>query len=531
MNIGDRVGDYEIVEVLGRGGMGQVYKIRNVLSERIEAMKVLLPNLDGAKELDDRFLREIKVQGTLDHPNIAKLYNALNVSNQLLMVMEFIEGTSLEEILKHGPLSVTDATNYGGQVLDALAYAHGRGVVHRDIKPGNIMRTPSGTMKVLDFGLARIMNTESALTQPGTTVGSLYYMSPEQIKGAEPDPRSDLYSFGVALYEMITGIRPFRGDTNYAVIAAHLKETPPAPNKAAAWVPAPLSDIIMRAIAKDPEERFQSAQEFCTALSNLGATASDQAVTTVLSTLPFSAPPMADTAAVPGVTAVALPEIQQSSAEPVAVPRPAATVQTQPLVEPAPPDQLAAGLGVPASLPPQKSSSLRWLYMSIGSVATLAVLAFAVIEVPKFLQTHANEIKKTGKSAPSAQASPTVQSATSGNAATAPQSEASSATQSSQSAGDTTDAAHAAEIRKLQQEQGLMTARARAAQTSLGSLKDQMASQGLGLRRDVVEAENRMNLHLSQAKQAIRAGDTEGARRHLAMAELALDTIEKFLGR
>ncbi len=530
MNIGDRVGDYEIVEVLGRGGMGQVYKIRNVLSERIEAMKVLLPSLDGAKELDDRFLREIKVQGTLDHPNIAKLYNALSVSNQLLMVMEFIEGTSLEEILKHGPLSVTDATNYGGQVLDALAYAHGRGVVHRDIKPGNIMRTPSGTMKVLDFGLARIMNTESALTQPGTTVGSLYYMSPEQIKGAEPDPRSDLYSFGVTLYEMVTGIRPFQGDTNYAVIAAHLMETPPAPNKAAAWVPAPLSDIIMRAIAKDPEERFQSAQEFRTALSNLGATASDQAVTTVLSTQPFSAPATADAAAVAGVTAVALPEHQQSSAEPVAVPL-AATVQTQPLVQSAPTNQLAAGLGVPASLPPQKSRSLRWLYMSIGSVATLAVLAFAVIEVPKFLQTHANEIKKTGRSAPSAQVSPTVQSATSGNAATAPQSEASSATQSSQSAGDTTDAAHAAEIRKLQQEQGLMTARARAAQTSLGSLKDQMASQGLGLRRDVVEAENRMNLHLSQAKQAIRAGDTLGARRHLAMAELALDSIEKFLGR
>src|SRR5258708_29658965 len=202
MNIGDRVGDYEIVEVLGRGGMGQVYKIRNLLSERIEAMKVLLPSLDGDKELADRFLREIKLQAALDHPNIAKLYNALNVSNQLLMVMEFIEGTSLEEILSHGPVAVNEAIDYAGQVLDALAYAHGRGVVHRDIKPANIMRTPAGTMKVLDFGLARIMNTESGLTQPGTTVGSLCYMSPEQIKGGDPDPRSDLYSFGAGLYDM-----------------------------------------------------------------------------------------------------------------------------------------------------------------------------------------------------------------------------------------------------------------------------------------------------------------------------------------
>jgi serine/threonine protein kinase len=526
MNIGDRVGDYEIVEVLGRGGMGQVYKIRNLLSERIEAMKVLLPSLDGDKELADRFLREIKLQATLDHPNIAKLFNALNVSNQLLMVMEFIEGTSLEEILSHGPVAVDDAIEYAGQVLDALAYAHGRGVVHRDIKPANIMRTPSGTMKVLDFGLARIMNTESALTQPGTTVGSLYYMSPEQIKGAEPDPRTDLYSLGVVLYQMVTGKRPFQGDSNYAVIAAHLKETPPAPNKVAASVPTPLSDIIMMAIAKDPAERLQSAQEFRAALRDLRGTPSQLAITAVLATPPAPPLPTAAPVAPDGVAPTALQESPQASAKPSAVPNPTA-IQTQPLQSP-----LAESPGVPSAPPPQKNSNLRWLYMAVGSVVTLAVLAFAVIEVPKFLQTHANEIKKLQGSAPPAQTSPstTEQSATSGNPASSAESQTSSATQSSRPASDTPDAAHAAEIKKLQQEQGLMTARAHAAQTSLGSLKDQMASQGLGLRRDVVETENRMNLHLSQAKQAIRAGDAEGARHHLTMAQLALDSIEKFLG-
>ncbi len=315
MNIGDRVGDYEIVEVLGRGGMGQVYKIRNLLSERIEAMKVLLPSLDGDKELADRFLREIKLQAALDHPNIAKLYNALNVSNQLLMVMEFIEGTSLEEILSHGPVAVNEAIDYAGQVLDALAYAHGRGVVHRDIKPANIMRTPAGTMKVLDLGLARIMNTESALTQPGTTVGSLYYMSPEQIKGAEPDPRTDLYSLGVVLYQMVTGKRPFQGDSNYAVIAAHLKETPPAPNKVAASVPAPLSDIIMMAIAKDPAERPQSAQKFRAALHDLCGTPSQLAITAVLATPPASPLPAAAPVPPSGVTAMAAQGTPQPSTD------------------------------------------------------------------------------------------------------------------------------------------------------------------------------------------------------------------------
>ncbi len=168
MNIGDRVGDYEIVAVLGRGGMGQVYKVRNILSERIEAMKVLLPTLEGDKDLGDRFLREIKVQAALDHPNIAKLYNAFRATNQLLMVMEFVDGASLEQLMLNGPLMVADATRYAGQVLNALSYAHGHGVVHRDIKPANIMRTPEGAIKLLDFGLARV-RTDQALTQPGDT--------------------------------------------------------------------------------------------------------------------------------------------------------------------------------------------------------------------------------------------------------------------------------------------------------------------------------------------------------------------------
>ncbi|MCX6638001.1 MAG: protein kinase, partial [Acidobacteria bacterium] len=139
LNVGDVIGDYQVVGILGAGGMGQVYKVRNMISDRVEALKILLPNLEADPELADRFLREIKVQASLDHPNIAALHTAQRVGNQLLMFMEFVEGESLESLLQRGPLPAAYGVNYIGQVAAALAYAHARGVIHRDIKPANMM--------------------------------------------------------------------------------------------------------------------------------------------------------------------------------------------------------------------------------------------------------------------------------------------------------------------------------------------------------------------------------------------------------
>ena len=153
--IGSRAGDYKILDVLGAGGMGKVYKVQNVISDRIEAMKVLLPNLEGDPELADRFIREIKVQASLDHPNIAALHTALRLDNQLMMLMEFVEGVTLEHMLKSGPIPIAQAVNYVAQVLSALSYAHSHGVVHRDIKPANMILTPKGTIKLMDFGITR----------------------------------------------------------------------------------------------------------------------------------------------------------------------------------------------------------------------------------------------------------------------------------------------------------------------------------------------------------------------------------------
>jgi len=269
LQIGSTVGDYQIVGILGAGGMGKVYKVRNGISDRVEAMKVLLPDLAAQPELSDRFLREIKTQASLEHANIAALHTALRVDNQLLMLMEFVEGVTLEQKLKDGPLPVEQALDYISQVLSALDYAHKHGVIHRDIKPANMMLTPAGLVKLMDFGIAK-GSGDHRLTMTGTTMGSLYYMSPEQIRGAaNVDARADLYSVGVTLYELATGTRPFDGDSEFAIMSAHLEKTPVPPVEVDPRLPQGLNDAILMAVEKDPAMRFQTAGAFRAALQSV----------------------------------------------------------------------------------------------------------------------------------------------------------------------------------------------------------------------------------------------------------------------
>ena len=265
---GKRVGDYQILNELGSGGMGRVYKVRNVLSDRIEAMKILLPNLAGREDIAARFLREIKLMANLNHPNIAALRTAFTADNQLVMIMEYVEGTDLAARLEHGPIPPPDAVNYIQQVLSALSYAHQQHVIHRDIKPSNMMLTPQGVVKLMDFGIARA-GEERSITMTGTTLGSLGYMSPEQVKGEPTDARSDLYSVGVSLYEMVTGQRPFQASSDYSIMAAHVKETPKPPVELHPGLPAAMNEIIIMSIAKDPAQRFQTADAFRNALSTV----------------------------------------------------------------------------------------------------------------------------------------------------------------------------------------------------------------------------------------------------------------------
>jgi len=266
---GETVGDYEILDVLGTGGMGRVFRVRNLISDRIEAMKIVLPNAASDSRLAERFLREIKVHARLEHPNIAAMRTAIRVEDQIVMIMELVEGASLAVLLSQRRLELPVSLSYADQVLSALAYAHGCGVVHKDIKPANIIVMPNGTVKVTDFGIAQACGTER-LTMTGMALGSLYYMSPEQINGLPLDARSDIYSLGVTLYEMVTGVHPFRGENEYRIMRAHMTAEPTHPAQVVPSLPIKLSAVILRALAKSPEQRFQSAEEFAAALRTPG---------------------------------------------------------------------------------------------------------------------------------------------------------------------------------------------------------------------------------------------------------------------
>jgi eukaryotic-like serine/threonine-protein kinase len=265
LSIGQIVGDYEVTGELGAGGMGSVYRVRNLISDRMDAMRVLLADLRSSADLADRFVNEIKVLASLDHPNIASLHTALRVDNQLLMVMEFVEGANLEERLRSGPIPVPEGLAFISQVLEALVYAHGRGVVHRDIKPANIAINSAGRVKLLDFGLARVQ-TDRRRTRAGMVLGSVFYMSPEQVKGEVGDSRSDLYSVGATLYRVVTGRRPIDGESEFAVMRAQTEHLPAPPSQWNPSLPRELSDAILRSLAKAPADRFQTAEEFLRAL-------------------------------------------------------------------------------------------------------------------------------------------------------------------------------------------------------------------------------------------------------------------------
>jgi hypothetical protein len=277
--VGDKVGDYEITGVLGRGGMGKVFRVRNLISERVEAMKVVLPDLEGDADLADRFLREIQVHASLDHPNIARMSTAFRIGSQLFMVLEYVDGVGLDEKLRGSPLAPSETIRYVDQILAALEYAHARGVVHRDLKPANVLVTAARVVKLTDFGIAQAANAKR-LTRTGMALGSLHYMSPEQITSGAIDARSDLYALGVTFFEMATGQRPIKGDSEYAIMRAQVEQMPVPPMDLNPGLPARISAIILKSLAKDPAARFQSAREFQAALYDAGYVAETPAATT-----------------------------------------------------------------------------------------------------------------------------------------------------------------------------------------------------------------------------------------------------------
>ena len=531
LEVGSTIGDYQVIGVLGVGGMGKVYKVRNVISDRIEALKVLLPDLAANAELADRFLREIKVQASLVHPNIAQLHTAVRAGNQLLMVMEFVDGETLDSRLRRGPLPLLQALDYISQVLSALDFAHAHGVIHRDIKPANMMLTQAGVVKLMDFGIAKAA-ADQKLTMTGMTVGSVYYMSPEQIQGvATLDARADLYSVGVTLYELVTGKRPFDGESQYSIMAAHLEKTPVPPIALDPALPQALNDVILMSVSKDPNARFQTGAAFRNALMAVAA-------------------PLQPTA-------------------PVASPVAGAAI--------APP---ASPTPMPQSPAAARPASKRWLWMSVGGLAAAAAIVCAIefapwkptkaaapqpqasavqvqqpapsVAAPAAQSTPPPEAAPAAIPAPQAQAEPVRQTAIAKPAArsvpqsVSPPAVASAPPQSaqiqaqppapvvqSQATAPAPPAAPAgpsrAEVLQAREHFAKLQVRASSIHDSLASLKRSMQAQGLGLNAKFTQPQGLMDTYLQSANEALNQADLAAAREYSDKAERQIEILEKLL--
>ncbi|MGA8144509.1 MAG: protein kinase [Candidatus Acidiferrales bacterium] len=266
--IGTEIGSYRILDKLGQGGMGVVYKAVDTGLDRMVAMKVLNPDLSKNPDLVERFRSEAKAQANLNHTNLATLYAFMVHQGTAIMVMEFVEGETFAQMIRRrGPIPEVEAVPLFRQALLGIGYAHRAGIIHRDIKPSNLMLNKNGLVKVMDFGIAKVLGGHS-MTRTGTQLGTLAYMSPEQIQNRNVDIRSDIYELGITLYEMLTGHLPFESDSEFQIMQDHVYTPPPPPSKYYPYINKGIENVILKSIEKNSDARFQTVEQFGAALEH-----------------------------------------------------------------------------------------------------------------------------------------------------------------------------------------------------------------------------------------------------------------------
>jgi beta-lactam-binding protein with PASTA domain/tRNA A-37 threonylcarbamoyl transferase component Bud32 len=371
---------YEIEREIAQGGMAEVYLAHDQLLNRPVAMKALFPEYAREPSFVERFRREAQAAANLNHPNIVAIYDWGQEDGTYFIVMEYVEGRSLRDLMRsEGPIDPSQAAEITAEIASALAFAHRNGVVHRDVKPGNVLLTRSGTVKVTDFGIARA-GASDGLTQTGSVMGTATYFSPEQAQGLPVDGRSDVYALGVVLYEMVTGVAPFTADSPVSVAYKHVREEPMLPSERNPDVPPDLEQIIMTALAKLPEHRYQTADDmradilrFRRGRPVVGAAA----LGAVVADIPT-----------PGATA-AVPATPGAGAY-------AASTVVSPRV-----DQRGRVAAAPPLSRKRRNTALVWILTLLGLAAVVAAILFAAIKLGGTEATVSvpNEVAKTVQAA------------------------------------------------------------------------------------------------------------------------------------
>jgi serine/threonine-protein kinase len=549
--IGTQIENYLIQAQLGEGGMGTVYRALETNLDRTVAIKVLNTDLARDPSIVERFRSEARAQANLNHTNIATLYAFLVFQGNPVMVMEYVEGETFQQCVnRRGPLPSQEAVPLFRQALLGISAAHRMGIVHRDIKPSNLMLNRAGIVKVMDFGIAKVASSVNNLTRTGAQMGTVFYMSPEQVKGERVDIRSDIYSLGITLYELLTANVPFSASSEFQVLNDHVNTPPPPPSKFYPYLPKGLENIILKSLAKNPDERFQTAEEFGAALERpeaweahiprtntpLHATVLAGGRTNAPAAPVPIAPPAASPAApsaAPAALAPATPMPRKAIAAAVIIlglagggaylyshgkapsrasrpdvvssgntPRPSG-----PLGEPAPPEQLKP---VASDASDTDSSAPADSTLAARNAAAAAVGAASAArparQPAKPRETPARHDTANPPSPPP-------------DVAAAPQ------------PPPAKPAASPAELDEGRQRFIRLRSKALALKSSLGELRQHLASQGLSVNSDAVEAEGNMDSYMLEADRALQAADVQTAGTNMDRAEHEIKKISALFGR